>query len=303
MVSSMSASLSKSPLLLLLPISILILAVPCRGSAHPGRQDSGPLTYHNGPMLTRNVNLGILWYGQFGRVQKNALNGFIKSLNYQANMRPQVSKWWKMVESVAYKTPYARAPRIQVNIVNQVTDTSFSSGKVLTADFIPGLVKKATGAKPNTVAVIFASRLVTVVGACTRDCNLHGALGNQLYMVVGNPETECPQACAFPFGASLKPPSGNIGADAMVMHFASALAHTVTNPFKSGFYAGTPARPNELASACPRMFGTGAAPGYTGKVMVDTKSGGAFNALGNNGKKFLVPALWSPQNRACWTVI
>ncbi|CAM8985049.1 unnamed protein product [Rhodiola kirilowii] len=296
----MSASLPKSRLVLLVPISILLLAVPCLGSAHPAHQNSGPLTYHNGPMLTRNVNLGILWYGQFGRVQKKALNSFIKSLN----TAPQVSKWWKLVEAVAYKTPYARAPRINVNIVNQVTDASYSSGKVLTVDFLPNLIQKATGGKPNTLAVVFTSRQVTVVGTCTGDCSLHGILKKQLYIVVGNPETECPQACAWPFsGSKIKPPSGNIGADSMVMHFAAALAHTVTNPYNTGFYSGSPARPNEISSACPRVFGSGASRSSTGKILVDPKTGGGFNAVGNKGKKFLLPALWNPRTKTCWTLV
>lgn len=127
--------------------------------------------------------------------------------------------------------------------------------------------------------------------------------------MVGNPETECPEACAWPFtaasaqGVKLQPPSGNIGADAMVIHFASALAHTVTNPYNTAFYSGTEAKPNEIASACQKMFGSGAFKGYTGKVRVDPKTGGCFNAHGNKGKKFLLPALWNPETKSCWTIV
>lgn len=172
----MPASLPKSPLVLsVLLLLLLISVVPSLAStAHGVQRSTNPLTYHNGPMLTQNVNLGILWYGQFGRVQKNALNSFISSLNVQGNT---VSKWWKMVESVAYKTPYAKTPRIKVNVVNQVTDASYSSGKVLTVDFLPNLIQKATGGKSNTVAVVFTSRQVTVVGTCTGECSLHGVMG------------------------------------------------------------------------------------------------------------------------------
>lgn len=177
----MSSSPLKPHLILLVLISIFFLIVPCLGSAHEPHENSGPLTYHDGPMLTQNVNLGILWYGQIGSVQKKTLNNFIKSLNggkNQGDLEPHVTKWWKMIESVANKSPYAKAPKIKVTIVNQVTDTSFSSGKVLTVDFLPNLIQKATAGKPNTVAVIFASRMVTVVGACNGDCMLHGVSGN-----------------------------------------------------------------------------------------------------------------------------
>lgn len=123
-------------------------------------------------------------------------------------------------------------------------------------------------------------------------------------MVVGNPETECPQACGYPFiGSKLKPPSGSIGADAMVMHFAADLAHTVTNPYNTGFYSGSQAKPVEISSACYRVFGSGAKKGSTGKIIVDPKTGAGFNAVGNRGKKFLIPALWSPQSKSCWTLV
>lgn len=133
----------------------------------------------------------------------------------------------------------------------------------------------------------------------------------KLYIIVGNPESECPGTCAWPFhkadfgpqGVTYQPPNRNVGADAMAISFASALAGTVTNPFNTGFYQGPKSDPLEAATACVGIFGTGAFPGYTGKIRVDPHTGGCFNAHGVKGKKFLLPAVWNPMTRSCWTTM
>ncbi|GAV78879.1 Phi_1 domain-containing protein, partial [Cephalotus follicularis] len=311
MASSLPCTLALSlAFLLLLPLSSAVDNPPA-------------LTYHGGPLLTGNVSLGLIWYGRVGRVQKNVIRSFIKALNANngANLQPQVSTWWHMVES--YQTAASmRNHGIGVKVVTQVTDVTYSAGKILTKDFFRPLIQKATNGNPKMLAVIFTARDVTVDGLCMGKCSLHGVLVNnsanhkslfvddQPYIIVGNPETECPGACAWPFhkasfgpqGLTLNPPSGNIGADAMVVAFAGGLAETVTNPFNTGFYQGA-FKPVEAASACAEMFGTTAAPGSTGKVLIDPKNGGGFNAHGLKGKKFLLPALWNPQTQSCWTLM
>ena len=130
---------------------------------------------------------------------------------------------------------------------------------------------------------------------------------------MGNLETECPGLCAWPFhkadygpqGVTLQPPSGKVGADSMLISFAQALAATVTNPYNNGFYDGPQAHahPVEVSTACPGIFASGAFPGYTGRVRVDPNNGGAFNAHGARGHKFLLPALWNPKTSSCWTTM
>ncbi|KAA8533464.1 hypothetical protein F0562_031102 [Nyssa sinensis] len=297
----------KSPLVLSLALSLLLLPLAAAGN-HP------VLTYHKGPLLSGGINLSLLFYGQIGRVQKVALRNFIKSLNTDSpNLEPEVSSWWRIIES--YQAPgnrnsARRNPKIQVRVASQVVDRSYSIGKVLIADFLPNLVQKATAGKPNTVAVIFAAKDVTVQDACTGNCYLHGVLDSPT-LWLGTQKMNA-QECVHgqfhrseygPQGITLQPPNGNVGTDAMVMHFAAALAATVTNPYKTGFFGGLPAKPIEAATVCPGMFGTGAFPGYTGKVRVDPRTGGGFNAHGFRGTKFLLPALWNPKTSSCWTTM
>ncbi|KAG6588346.1 Protein EXORDIUM-like 2, partial [Cucurbita argyrosperma subsp. sororia] len=90
----------------------------------------------------------------------------------------------------------------------------------------------------------------------------------------------------------------------MVISLASGLASVVTNPFSTGFFQlGQKASVIEASTACPGMFGSGASPGNTGKVLVDPLNGGAYNVVGLRGKKFLLPALWNPKTASCWTVM
>ncbi|MCI72882.1 phosphate-responsive family protein, partial [Trifolium medium] len=59
----------------------------------------------------------------------------------------------------------------------------------------------------------------------------------------------------------------------------------------------------EAVTACTGVFGSGAYPGYAGRVLVDGASGASYNAHGANGRKYLLPAMWDPQTSACKTLV
>ncbi|XVF56563.1 hypothetical protein PTKIN_Ptkin06aG0131200 [Pterospermum kingtungense] len=281
------------------------------------------ITHHGGPLLSGNLNLALIWYGNCGRVQKNIIRNFIKSLNSKdgdTNLQPQVSDWWKVVGNYQAAVPPLgqgppaagpTLPKITVKVVKQVSDNTYKYGKILTTvDFIPKLVRDYTAGDPNIIPVIVTARDVTVQGLCTGKCADHGVVDNKPYIIVGNPETECPGACGWPFHEAdtepkavvLQPPNANMAADAMVVAFATALADTVTNPLNTGFYEGVEVDPVGPALACRGIFGIGASPGNPGKVQTDPATGASFNAYGNKGKKFLLPAIWDPKNSTCWTL-
>ncbi|EOY10108.1 hypothetical protein QUC31_010188 [Theobroma cacao] len=279
------------------------------------------MTHHGGPLLTGTLNLALIWYGRCGRVQKSTIRNFIKSLNNEGdrtNLQPQVSSWWRVVESYQSAVPGARygrrrSPRIIVNVVKQVSDLTYKYGKILTTvDYIPKLVHDATNGDPNLIPVIVTARDVTVQGLCMGKCADHGVVeNNKPYIIVGNPETECPGSCGWPFhqsnygpkGMVLQPPNVNMAADSMVIALATTLADTVTNPFNNGFYDGNMVHQVGPGSACRGIFGSGAFPGNPGKVHIDPTNGGAFNAHGNKGRKFLLPAVWNPRTSSCWTLM
>lgn len=178
----MASSLPSRPLALF--VSLLLILPLARGTEPV---PAPILTYHGGDLLAGKINLALLWYGQFGNSQKKVIRSFIKSLNYDggANFEPQVLSWWQMVGSYQSFTgkKSKRSPGlIKVQVAGQVTDTSFSMGKVMTVDFIKVLVQKATAGKPNdTLAVIFTSRQVTASDLCMGKCSEHGVIGNTTF--------------------------------------------------------------------------------------------------------------------------
>ncbi|KAE8651479.1 protein EXORDIUM-like 4 [Cucumis sativus] len=290
-------------------ISLLLVVLVSVPEADAKTDPLIALENHGGKMLKSKLNLSVVFYGQLGRIQKKTLRAFLKSLNKNGPVESgsQVSSWWRMVSSYV-----PGAAEIKVKVVKQYVDANYSLGKVMTRDFIKILVKNAVAGLPGAIPVIVGARDVTVEGLCMGKCSEHGVIEEIPYVIIGNPETECPGACAWPFhrsdygpaGAILKPPSGDVGADAMVVALASGLASVVTNPSLTGLYQlGEKANMIEVSTACPGMFGTGAAPGYAGKVAVDPLTGGSYNAVGVKGKKFLLPALWNPKTSTCWTVM
>lgn len=168
----MSSSVLRS---LGLSLSLLII-LPLALSAGP---QAAPLTHHGGRLVTGNLNVGILWYGAVEKVQKDAVLSFLKSLNPTAGAAPQVSSWWQIVESYQSftKAPARGNPKITVNVVSEQSDPNYSLGKVLIKDFIKMLLPKATGGKPNTLAIIVASKGVTVQDMCAGSCAQHGLIG------------------------------------------------------------------------------------------------------------------------------
>ncbi|GMQ03008.1 hypothetical protein CsSME_00048987 [Camellia sinensis var. sinensis] len=79
------------------------------------------------------------------------------------------------------------------------------------------------------------------------------------------------------------------------------LAGPATNPFGNGYYQGPASAPLEAASACPGVYRNGAYPGYGGDLLVDPTTGASYNAHGDNGRKYLLLALYDPATSSCST--
>lgn len=299
-------------------LALPVLAILCCLGPRPAasalvRQQTLVLPYHNGRLLKGNVTLNLLWYGAFSPVQRSVILDFLHSLSAAApSPPPSVSSWWRTTAR------YKGGPS-NLAVGAQILDESYSLGKSLQTGQLAALASKAGYGSIKTRAVainlVLTSADVAVDGFCMSRCGTHGsgAAGKAkfTYAWVGNAVSQCPGQCAWPFhqpqyGPQTPPlvaPNGDVGVDGMVINLATVLAGAVTNPFNDGYYQGAAGAPLEAVSACTGIFGKGAYPGYPGQVLLDKTTGASYNAIGVNGRKFLLPAMWDPKTSTCETLV
>ncbi|KAL8523400.1 hypothetical protein ACS0TY_013382 [Phlomoides rotata] len=256
---------------------------------------------------TNFYNLNILWYGKFTPPQKSTILDFLASLDGNTAAHGTVTQWWQTVQIYLQK-----AGKKQTHLVlsNQISDENCSMGKLLKKSQLAVLTQRVNSKSPGLTLVLTAKD-VAVEGFCMSNCGYHGRVGTAVYVWVGNSATQCPGQCAWPFhqpiyGPQTKPlvaPNGDVGADGMIVNIASLVAGAVTNPFGNGYFQGPAGAPLEAASACPGVYGKGAYPGYAGELLVDSTTGGSYNARGVNGRKYLLPALFDPSTSECSTMV
>ncbi|KAI3868973.1 hypothetical protein MKW92_013199 [Papaver armeniacum] len=256
-----------------------------------------PLLYHNGPLLSGQTSVNLIWYGNFKPAQRAIISDFFSSLYATPKTQsPSVSMWWKKIEK-------------------QILDEKYSQGKSLSNKKIVRLASR--GEQSNAINVVLTSADVTVDGFCSSRCGTHGSSYSAskkskfAYIWVGNSEIQCPGQCAWPFhqpiygpqGSPLVAPNNDVGVDGMVINLASLLAGTATNPFGNGYYQGPAGGSLEVASACTGIYGKGAYPGYAGNLLVDPSTRASYNANGANGRKYLLPALFDHSTSTCSTLV
>ncbi|XP_050378971.1 protein PHOSPHATE-INDUCED 1-like, partial [Argentina anserina] len=286
-----------------------------------------PFQYHNGPLLTGNISINLVWYGRFIPHQRAIVSDFITSFSSPTLDQPSVVTWWKSINKYYCLNNAKETPSLSFSLSTQTLDESYSLGKSL---FLGTHVKKlaAKGGRSNGINVVLTSADVTIDEFCSCKCGTHGYSRSSFirgkssnfayiwvlelpYIWVGNSESQCPSQCAWPFHQTiygpqnppLVAPNNDIGMDGMIINLASLLAGTVTNRFGNGFYQGPKEAPLEAASACPGVYGKGAYPGYAGDLLVDATTGASYNANGFNGKKYLLPALFDPSTSTCSTLV
>ncbi|KAG6585299.1 Protein PHOSPHATE-INDUCED 1, partial [Cucurbita argyrosperma subsp. sororia] len=269
--------------------------------------------YHNGTLLDGDVPVSILWYGKFTAAHKAVLVDFLLSLNSKtdaaAGNAPPVSHWWSTVQVYMKRAGKEEA---RVILANQVTDDSYSIGKLLKKLQISELSRRA-GSKHGGVTLVLTAEDVAVEGFCMSSCGFHDwdHKLKSAFIWVGNSVSQCPGQCAWPFHQPiygpqtppLIPPNADVGLDGMIINIATLLAGTATNPFGDGYYLGSPAAPLEVATACPGVYGKGAYPGYAGDLLQDGTTGSSYNAVGVGTRKYLLPALYDPVTAQCSTLV
>ncbi|XP_074345191.1 protein EXORDIUM-like 2 [Apium graveolens] len=267
------------------------------------------MKYHNGALLKGNITINLVWYGTFTSTQRSIIVDYLNSLNSgHSAPSPSAASWWKTTENY-------HGGVSTVVVGTQTLDEKYSLGKSLKTSQLILLASKVN--KLSSINVVLTAKDVSVDGFCMNRCGTHGSTrvksgsGRFAYAWVGNSESLCPGMCAWPFHqpiygpqtAPLVSPNGDVGVDGMIINLGTVLAGTVTNPFNNGYFQGPVTAPLEAVSACTGVFGSGAYPGYPGNVLVDKSSGASYNAHGEKGRKFLLPAMWDPKASKCATLV
>ncbi|EAZ36297.1 hypothetical protein OsJ_20618 [Oryza sativa Japonica Group] len=252
---------------------------------------------HHGVVLSGNVTVNVLYYGRFTPAQRAVVAGFVRSASAAQHPRvPSVAAWWST-------TSLYRGGGARLRLGMQVMDERMSLGRSLSLDNVTALTRAAGHHRGAVTAVLTAPDVLVAPFCMSR--------ARYAYLWAGNPAQQCPGQCAWPFhqpvygpqAPPLVPPNGDVGVDGMVISLAALLAGTVTNPFGDGYYQGDAGAGMEAATACAGVFGSGAFPGYPGKLLKDPVTGASYNAVGLAGRKYLLPALWDPTTSQCKTLV
>ncbi len=285
-----------------------------------GSSDFVQLRYYLGPILTSNITIHPIWYGNWTREDKQIIKDFLVSISDTSPRikSPSVSKWWNTLQQYSDQT----GANVTSNVaLGAELNDRYSHGKSLTRLQIQSVINSAVTRKTRPLPIDAKSGLYLVLTSpdvfvqdfCRAVCGFHyftypSIAGYALpYAWVGNSATQCPGVCAYPFAAPsylpgvklLKSPNNNVAVDGMISVIGHELAELATDTFGNGWYAGgDPSAPNEIADLCEGIYGTGGGGSYTGQVL-QNKAGASYNINGLR-RQFLVQWLWSPALSSCY---
>ncbi|KAG8499317.1 hypothetical protein CXB51_005890 [Gossypium anomalum] len=317
----MASFITPTILKIFLIISLFQICLGVRKLSEVVEEQPQLLKYHNGPLLSGPITVNLIWYGKFKPSERAIISDFVTSLSSNPSStslktQPTVAQWWRTTDK--YYHFASKKSSLSLSLGKQILDEHYSLGKSLKKKQIVELASK--GDQKYAINVVLTASDVAVEGFCMSRCGTHGSALSSTkgkrsskfaYIWVGNAQTQCPGQCAWPFhqpiyGPQSPPliaPNNNVGVDGMVINLASLFAGTVTNPFGNGYYQGPAEAPLEASSACPGIYGKGAYPGYAGNLLVDPSTGASYNAHGENGRKYLLPALYDPATSSCSTLV
>ncbi|XP_020115008.1 protein EXORDIUM-like 3 [Ananas comosus] len=290
-----------------------------------GSSEFVQLRYHMGPVLTANITVHPIWYGrQWSRAQKRIIRSFLRSISPSSSgvppRRPSVAAWWRTVRLYTDQTGANISAAVALGA--EKSDRRLSRGASLSRLDIQGVIRDAVTAKTRPLPVnargglylVLTSPDVAVEDFCGQVCGFHyftfpSIVGYALpYAWAGNSAGRCPEVCAYPFAVpsyvpgarAERAPNGDVGVDGMVSVVAHELAEMASNPLVNAWYAGAdPCFPTEIADLCEGIYGTGGGGAYTGQLLLDRRTGAAYNANGVGGRRFLVQWIWNPILNYC----
>jgi len=219
-----------------------------KGGGHGGGGSNNGIFFHGGPVMTSDVNVYYVWYGDWsGNSATTILTDLADSIGntpyfdinttyYDGNnVHVNGNVWYQG----ATTDPYTYGTSLSDTQIRNVVSDAITSNR---------LPKDANG----VYFVLTSADVTASSGFCTNYCgwHTHGTIGGTdiKYSFVGNPD-RCPSACEW----QTVGPNGNAGADGMASIIAHELEEAVSDPDLNAWYDR---RGYENADKCAWTFGT-----------------------------------------------
>lgn len=97
---------------------------------YEGSSEFVDLKYHNGPIMTDNITVHIIWYGTWQNPQKKIIREFISSISASGVKGPSVAGWWRIVRTYTDKARKNISGTVLLG--QEKNDRFYSHGKRLT---------------------------------------------------------------------------------------------------------------------------------------------------------------------------
>jgi phosphate-induced protein 1 len=232
--------------------------------AAQNQKSTGKMVYHDGPVLTGNQNVYVIWYGCWNN--NCGLMGDTQTPQLMSDLMINIGNRPYLQINSTYPDASGAAPTGALIYGGDAQDFSYSHGVDLKKSDMSGIISDQVNnfllpQDPNGIYVIVASADVasSETGFCAAALpQTHGlgiVNGNTVqYIFLGHPN-RCPTVAGpqfFSNGNRLPTPNDNFAFDVLASNFASALNESLTNPRGNGWYDRYGL---ENADKCKNTFG------------------------------------------------
>jgi len=246
------------------------------------------VAYNGGPVLTGDINVYFIYYGNFDDQDKSVLEDWINGIDQ--------TPWFDIVRQ--YYDQNKNHVQGPVKLAQAINDDYSIGHKISNADVAKLIANKIFFNKlpldPNGVYYVLTADDVEVGGPegkfCENFCAFHYGYDygstHIRFTFAGNSQKQCLSKCNYQPQSNLSP-NNRPGADAMITGMAHELAEMITN--------GVPASP---AWTDPQNLDIGDKCLYTYGAIKYTETGAAYNQEFNK-RKFLAQQIWRLNTQDC----
>ncbi|KAJ3012237.1 UNVERIFIED_CONTAM: hypothetical protein HDU68_001308 [Siphonaria sp. JEL0065] len=259
--------------------------------------------------MWEDMNLYIIWYGQWAAADKAIITDFLGGLK-DSDFWAIEQKYYQLY-TTSSKVAHATPPNVKYPVTKNMkvggqVDDAWSQGKALgtsggNSGPIPKIVnthiqKGNLPADTNGFYIVLGDAQTVEGNSCSSYCGYHtstygASTGDYVYTYVGNPAA-CGPNGVLGCGGQLVSPNGNAAVDAMLSPLAHELAEGGSNPDTVASGWNNPDG-YENGDNCAYVYGSNR----------KRDSAGFYYNQEWNGRKYHIQQLWDPETQLCGPTI